>query len=169
MSFLLSCGACSLVEVVYVGVSYFLWRVYLGVEIIPSFGGGTLLLSLISFSILCSVWEEMNVRVFMGSSHLVEDVMFLVLRRIAKWASRKKGFDNLKVYGILHNWEASVSNGFPKKCILQVWVPPLVVELKFNVNGASRGKPGLARVGGVLRNSHGVLLVLFSKHVTLVV
>lgn len=48
---------------------------------------------------------------------------------------------------------------------MQVWVPPLVVELKFNVNGASRGKPGPARVGGVLRNSHGVLLVLFSKHV----
>lgn len=82
----------TLVFPIFFGVS--IW----GLEIIPSFGGGTLLLSLISFSILCSIWEERNLRVFKGSSHPVEEVMFLVLRRIAKWASRSKGFDNLKSF-----------------------------------------------------------------------
>ena len=38
--------------------------------------------------------------------------------------------------------------------------------LKFNVDGASRGKPGLAGIGGVFRNSRGEILLIFSKHVS---
>lgn len=35
--------------------------------------------------------------------------------------------------------------------------------LNFNVDGASRGKPGPAGIGGVLRNNDGIVLALFSK------
>ena len=34
--------------------------------------------------------------------------------RIAKWVSSKKEFDDLRVDGILFNWEASPSNGVSK-------------------------------------------------------
>lgn len=45
------------------------------------------------------------------------------------------------------------------------WYPPPHGVLKLNVDGATRGKPGPAGIGGVLRNSSGVVLFMFSKHV----
>ena len=42
--------------------------------------------------------------------------------------------------------------------------PPLNV-LKFKVDGAARGKPGPAGIGGVLCNSKGEVLFMLSKHV----
>lgn len=37
--------------------------------------------------------------------------------------------------------------------------------LKFYVNGVTKGKLGLAIIGGVLRNHKGDVLYMFSKHV----
>eukprot|EP00268_Persea_americana_P036637 TRINITY_DN3614_c1_g1_i6.p1 TRINITY_DN3614_c1_g1~~TRINITY_DN3614_c1_g1_i6.p1 ORF type:complete len:138 (-),score=27.70 TRINITY_DN3614_c1_g1_i6:344-757(-) len=45
------------------------------------------------------------------------------------------------------------------------WAPPSKGVLKFNVDGAARGKPGPTGIGGVLCNSEGIVLALFSKHV----
>eukprot|EP00268_Persea_americana_P068026 TRINITY_DN9427_c0_g1_i1.p1 TRINITY_DN9427_c0_g1~~TRINITY_DN9427_c0_g1_i1.p1 ORF type:complete len:120 (+),score=19.95 TRINITY_DN9427_c0_g1_i1:825-1184(+) len=42
-------------------------------------------------------------------------------------------------------------------------VPPSLGVLKFNVDGAARGKPRPAGIGGVLRNSKGEVLFTFSK------
>lgn len=41
------------------------------------------------------------------------------------------------------------------------WVPPQVVCLKFNVDGASRGKPRIARIEEVLHDEHGSVKVSF--------
>lgn len=38
---------------------------------------------------------------------------------------------------------------------------------KFNLNRAAREKPGLAGIGGVLRNSKEAVLMLFSKQVSI--
>ncbi|KAL4347296.1 hypothetical protein GQ457_17G024020 [Hibiscus cannabinus] len=40
--------------------------------------------------------------------------------------------------------------------------PPPCGVLKFNVDGSTRGKPGPASCGGVLRDDHGQILALFS-------
>ena len=37
--------------------------------------------------------------------------------------------------------------------------------LKFNVDGATRGKPGPMSIGGILRNNNGEVLFRFSKNV----
>ncbi|KAK2640263.1 hypothetical protein Ddye_028058 [Dipteronia dyeriana] len=44
-------------------------------------------------------------------------------------------------------------------------IPPTLDKLKFNVDGSVRGKPGPAGIGGVLRNSNGKIMCLFSKNV----
>lgn len=36
--------------------------------------------------------------------------------------------------------------------------------MKFNANGAAMGKSGLTGIGGVLRNTKGDVLLMFSKH-----
>ncbi|KAK2644836.1 hypothetical protein Ddye_020031 [Dipteronia dyeriana] len=50
-------------------------------------------------------------------------------------------------------------------CPKQVWFPHCVNSLKFNVDGSSRGKPGLAGIGCVLCNENGRVLCLFLAHV----
>lgn len=44
------------------------------------------------------------------------------------------------------------------------WCPPPDGILKFNVEGVARGKPKLAGIGGVLYNSEGKVLFMFSKN-----
>ena len=45
------------------------------------------------------------------------------------------------------------------------WRPPPSSWLKFNVDGAAKGKLGPADIGGVLRNGKGEVLFMFSKNV----
>ena len=53
-------------------------------------------------------------------------------------------------------------------CLLwrYAWYPPPLGVVKFNVDGASRGKPGPAGIGGVLRYCKGEVLMMFSKYVS---
>ena len=95
----------------------------------------------------------------------MEELEQLVVVQIAKWASFKKEFDASKVFGVLHNWEASLYCGVKKVKKVVLWAPPNVGVLKFNVDGAAKGKPGPAGIGGVLHDSGGLVLVMFSKHV----
>lgn len=48
-----------------------------------------------------------------------------------------------------------------RKLVFQA--PPCL--LKFNVDGAVRGKPGLAGVGWILCNSNGDVFIMFLKHI----
>ena len=65
------------------------------------------------FVILWSVWKEKNGRFFRGASVFVDDVVHLVAVRVAKWVSMA-GFDSLRVDGVPHTWEATLSNGARK-------------------------------------------------------
>ncbi|KAK3200035.1 hypothetical protein Dsin_012678 [Dipteronia sinensis] len=58
-----------------------------------------------------------------------------------------------------------MDKGKVKQFQREVWFPPYINGLKFNVDGSSRGKPGPAGIGGVLRNSNCKILCLFSSHV----
>ncbi|KAK3204962.1 hypothetical protein Dsin_019008 [Dipteronia sinensis] len=49
-----------------------------------------------------------------------------------------------------------------RKSGVQEWILPISEGLKFNVDGSSRGNPDPARIGGVLRDSRGKVLCLFS-------
>ncbi|XXG62464.1 hypothetical protein AAC387_Pa05g0816 [Persea americana] len=46
-----------------------------------------------------------------------------------------------------------------------LWSPPPLDLLKFNVDGPARGKSGPSGIGGVLHNSNGEVLYMFSKNV----
>lgn len=45
------------------------------------------------------------------------------------------------------------------------WYSPQFGTLKFNVDGDSQGKPGLAGIGGVLRNQKREVLFMYSKYI----
>ena len=71
---------------------------------------------------------------------------------------------DLKVENIMQNWRACLLMRNLKKSKKVSWSSPPMRFLKFNVDGAARGKPGPAGIGGVLRNQGGVLY-MFLKHV----
>ncbi|KAK3226757.1 hypothetical protein Dsin_006619 [Dipteronia sinensis] len=49
-----------------------------------------------------------------------------------------------------------------KKSLIKDCIPPLMGTFKFNVDGSARGSPGMASIGGVLRDSKGKVVCLFS-------
>lgn len=59
---------------------------------------------MIPFEILWLEWEERNDKVFKGESTAIDDLFPRVLLRVAKWASLRKEFYNLRLDDILHNW-----------------------------------------------------------------
>ncbi|KAK2655291.1 hypothetical protein Ddye_008343 [Dipteronia dyeriana] len=52
-----------------------------------------------------------------------------------------------------------------KKCVFEEWISLGIEALKFNIDGSSRGNPGVAGVGGVLRNNLGAVLCLLSSNI----
>lgn len=61
--------------------------------------------------------------------------------------------------------EACMSCGRRKERKVAYWFPLSESVLKFNVDGASRAKPGRVGIRGVLRNYKGEVLLMFSKNV----
>ncbi|KAK3222582.1 hypothetical protein Dsin_009607 [Dipteronia sinensis] len=49
-----------------------------------------------------------------------------------------------------------------KKPSPNAWIPSYLDDLKFNVDGSTRGKPGPTGISGVLKNSKGKIMCLFS-------
>ena len=84
---------------------------------------------------------------------------------IANWALVRKEFSNFNLNDILFSWEACMGSGSTTVRRTVSWSPPPHGVLKFNVDGATRGKPGPMGIGGVLRNNSGVVLFMFSKRV----
>ncbi|KAK3225986.1 hypothetical protein Dsin_005848 [Dipteronia sinensis] len=68
---------------------------------------------------------------------------------------------------VLNIKESCVNLVKSKKSNLDRWSPPVGDHLKFNVDGSTKGKPGLAGIGGVLRNSNGKTICLFSLSVVI--
>lgn len=66
----------------------------------------------------------------------------LLAVRTANWASFKIEFDSPRVEGLFHNWEVSSLCGAKNVKQVMFWLPPSVIELKFNVDGAARRSRG---------------------------
>eukprot|EP00268_Persea_americana_P068029 TRINITY_DN9427_c0_g3_i1.p1 TRINITY_DN9427_c0_g3~~TRINITY_DN9427_c0_g3_i1.p1 ORF type:complete len:256 (+),score=22.30 TRINITY_DN9427_c0_g3_i1:1157-1924(+) len=116
-------------------------------------------------AILWSIWKERNNRIFKGTFSSLSNLVDLITMRIAGWALIRKEFSNFSIDDITVNWEACMGCGPSKMRIYVHWSPSPIGMLKFNVDGAARGKPGPASIGGVLRNSRGEVLFMFSKSV----
>lgn len=46
----------------------------------------------------------------------------------------------------------------------EFWHPPSKGYLKYNIDGASKGNPGIAGFGGVLRDEEGKIIFIFHYH-----
>lgn len=77
-------------------------------------------------------------------------VLYMILWFI--WIERsvtRKEFSPVRFDGVLQNWEAAFYCGPHVVKILMSWIPLLEGDLKLNVDGAARSKPGQSRIRGV--------------------
>eukprot|EP00268_Persea_americana_P030644 TRINITY_DN2969_c1_g3_i2.p1 TRINITY_DN2969_c1_g3~~TRINITY_DN2969_c1_g3_i2.p1 ORF type:complete len:132 (-),score=19.85 TRINITY_DN2969_c1_g3_i2:155-550(-) len=81
-------------------------------------------------------------RIFRGSFLLAEDLVSAVELRVAKWTLLRKEFVGMSLDCIIWNWKFCMFCGPSKVRNVVFWCPP-VGWLKFNVDGVTKGKPGL--------------------------
>ena len=86
---------------------------------------------------------------------------------IVEWALARKEFSNFSLNDVVVNWKACMECGPTKERMSILWSPPPLDSLKFNVDGAARGKLGSAGIQGILRSSNCEVLFMFSKNVRL--
>lgn len=101
----------------------------------PFYGDGKVLWRIIPGAILWSTWKERNDRVFRRSLSPMEDILVLVEMQIIKWISSRSDFDNIRVNGVLQNWQISLMCGISKIKKVVLWGPLSGGVLRFNVDG----------------------------------
>ncbi|KAK3193125.1 hypothetical protein Dsin_024435 [Dipteronia sinensis] len=120
------------------------------------------------FATVWTVWKARNGMVFRG-----KEVDFIVAANMVKfrvvwWFKHYgKGSTDAVTTILLNIKDCCTKSTMVKQRSLGTWIPPSLDVLKFNVDGAVRGSPGQAGMGGgggVLRNSRGRVLCLFSNH-----
>ena len=87
----------------------------------------------------------------------------LVRFRVAWWFKHFRKGSSIPVTTILLKIQECCTEAIKvKKISLDSWIPPSLDVLKFNVDGSARGSPGPAGMGGVLRDSYGKIMCVFS-------
>eukprot|EP00253_Pinus_taeda_P008637 PITA_08637 len=122
---------------------------------------------------LWNIWKERNRRIFKNQNSPIEIIWNRLKGNLREtmllhpWA--KEDFptaDNEK--NILDNWELQIHQETITTQITNRnikdnsrWIPPPIKTYKLNFDGASKGNPGHAGFGGIIRDSKGSLLQLY--------
>ena len=75
-------------------------------------------------------------------------------------------FWRIIIFHMLLNIQVICSSSKPRKQIFnKLWQSPSPNAMKLNIEGSSRGNPGNAGIGGVMRDRLGKILGLFQLHI----
>lgn len=92
----------------------------------------------------------------------IDQAMNMVKFRVAWWFKHHGTSSKVPLTTIVLSLKECCSEVKPVKRIrVEEWIPPTSKALKFNVDGSARGSPGLAGMGGVLRDEREKILCLF--------
>ncbi|KAK1577492.1 hypothetical protein Q3G72_022264 [Acer saccharum] len=128
-------------------------------DLLPKFTGGLMASQ--------SVWEIRNDMVFNQGAADFDRVIEMVKWRAAGWFKHFGPGSKCSVAILMMNLKVGcVDSSKVKRMVKCGWQPPMVGSLKFNVDRSSRGNSGLSGIGGVLRNSDGDIVCLFSAPIS---
>ncbi|EOY07078.1 Uncharacterized protein TCM_021598 [Theobroma cacao] len=121
---------------------------------------------MVFYAISWSVWLQRNEVVFRGVNWDANQVWENSKLRVAVWAKAKwphKNGSTIDTYrnpslgaAITQLKQGRKANG---------WATPAPREMKFNVDEATKGSPGESGIGGVMRDEHGHIKIMFSKSI----
>ncbi|EOY15546.1 Uncharacterized protein TCM_034566 [Theobroma cacao] len=116
------------------------------------------------FAIAWSVWKSKNKTVFQGKEWSTDQVLELARIRVATWVNAKWPREYPSALDVYR--QPTIQCQLPKKGQERKgiqWDKPRYGQMKFNVDGAARGCPGPAGIGGILRDHRGEVKIIFSK------
>ncbi|KAK2635596.1 hypothetical protein Ddye_030388 [Dipteronia dyeriana] len=118
------------------------------------------------FASVWSMWEVRNNKVFKGKQTSILQAADVVKLRLVWWFKfhRKDSNDTITLL-LLNLKDRCIAPICSKPIHANVWSLPSLGCKKFNVDGSTVGNPGNAGIGGVLRDSLGKVLGLFSLSV----
>ena len=125
--------------------------------------------------LLWAIWKERNRRIFQdehrnidfSKDNIITNIQQLIQTKCREESNEKPTARDLRILKIFrlegtsnitvprHKTQPSSQN--------DKWQHPPEGGLKLNFDGASRGNPGMAGIGGVLRNQHGEILHIYFK------
>jgi ribonuclease HI/exonuclease III len=125
---------------------------------------------------LWQIWKERNQRIFRSQSSLPEVIWTKVRAQISETVRSKSWSEidwqcNNAEKPVLQNWQSSLRNHLTARCHKRqptspnTWTPPPTHYIKINFDGASRGNPGSAGYGAVIRDSCGAILSLDAGYI----
>ena len=118
------------------------------------------------YAIVWTIWETRNARIFEKKVISQDQASDLVRFRVGWWFKHHRGGSQDPITSILLNIrDRCVDSKKTKTIRREGWIPPGIEDLKFNVDGSSRGKPGMAGIGGVLRDHNGKIMCIFSNFI----
>ncbi|KAK3211546.1 hypothetical protein Dsin_016252 [Dipteronia sinensis] len=122
--------------------------------------------NILFFAVIWTIWECRNEVVFRGIQADVYLAMDTIKFRVALWFKNFGcGSSSDLTLLMLDPKERCVDQYTVKTKNLSGWLPPVGNALLFNIGGSSRGNPGDAGIGGVLRDANGKVFCLFSYYV----
>ncbi|KAJ9168511.1 hypothetical protein P3X46_020024 [Hevea brasiliensis] len=119
--------------------------------------------SLINGAFQSTFWDNLLYAIIWTIWLSTTALFSLVLHRLATWmkalnpAFPYNGSDSILSPAAIKAWTNPI-----KTCLPIPWSAPTFGSLKWNVDGSSLGKPGKCAIGGVLRDSSGIFLYIFS-------
>ncbi|KAK1583559.1 hypothetical protein Q3G72_024995 [Acer saccharum] len=116
-------------------------------------------------AICWTIWETRNMVVFNQGDPSNAKALDTVRWRIACWFNNGGQRSPLSPAYLMLNLKLGCVDlkKVNRKKASFGWKPPPEGFLKFNVDGSSRGNPGPSGIGGILRNSVGDVLCMFSS------
>lgn len=122
-----------------------------------------------------TIWKERNRRIFTQETRSIEHAKDSILINIKQLVQTKCKIDptdkptgnDLRILKAFHlEAFSSCPSGGPhalSSAPVHQWQPPPEACLKMNFDGASRGNPGTAGIGGVIRNHKGDIVHIFCR------
>ncbi|XP_010673874.1 uncharacterized protein LOC104890179 [Beta vulgaris subsp. vulgaris] len=125
------------------------------------------------FVIIWTIWKERNARIFSNISSSSRELQDLVLLRLCWWLKAWEDDFPYSADEVIRNpsclnWEKSVApRNSSQHLVPHLWSPPPIETLQWNVDASYKSHHDHAAVGGVLRNSMGNFVCLFSSPIPL--
>lgn len=126
--------------------------------------------------IIWNVWKGRNKRIFKDEKNLpqrlfeqtlkqLKETVSTTVRNQPKNPSSEMDLRILRQLGL----QGLIPQSLERKVIVReekkdFWHPPMTGFLKLNIDGASKGNPGTADFGGVLRDEEGNIISIFHGH-----
>lgn len=121
------------------------------------------------FIIIWTLWKERNARIFNGICSSPRELRDIMILRLCWWLKAWEDKFPYSASEVIQNplclkWSSCSSTTLNHgQSLNQIWSPPPVDQLKWNVDASFDPHLNQAAVGGVLRNDGGHFICLFSS------